>query len=77
MPKVYRFRMDPTPLEADELDRMASVSRYIYNWSLERSKAYYEQYGKTKPFGAEMTQLKQTQKWLYDFDSQAPRSVFP
>ena len=72
--KVYRFRMEPTPLEADELERMASVSRFIYNWGLERCKTYYEQYGKTKPFGelkAEMTELKQTEKWLYDFDSQA------
>ena len=34
--KVYKFRMEPTELEALELERTASVARYIYNWGLER-----------------------------------------
>jgi len=71
--KVYRFRMEPTELEALELERTASVARYIYNWGLARCRQYYQQHGKSKPWAelsAELTQLKQTELWLYDFDSQ-------
>ena len=71
--KVYKIRMQPTETEALELERMGSVSRFLYNWGLERSKAHYQQYGKTKPWGelsGELTQLKRIEKWLYDFDSQ-------
>ena len=61
--KVYKFRMEPTELEALELERTASVARAIYNWGLERCQEYYQQRGKSKPWGepsAELTQLKQT-----------------
>lgn len=71
--KAYKFRMEPTDLEALELERTASVARYAYNWALERCQKYYQQYGKGKPWGelsAELTQLKQRELWLYDFDSQ-------
>ena len=36
-------------------------------------KAYYAEYCNSKPLGevsSELTQLKKTEKWLYDFDSQ-------
>jgi len=33
--KVCKFRMEPTLLEADELERTADVARFIYNWGLE------------------------------------------
>ena len=38
-----------------------------------RCRQYYQQHGKGKPraeLSAELTQLKQTELWLYDFDSQ-------
>ena len=60
-------------MEALELERTASVARYIYNWGLARCRQYYQQHGKSKPWAelsAELTQLKQTELWLYDFDSQ-------
>jgi putative transposase len=71
--KVYKFRMEPTELEALELERTASVARYIYNWGLARCQEYYRQHGKGKPWAglsSELTQLKQTELWLCDFDSQ-------
>ena len=71
--KVYKFRMEPTGLEALELERAASVARFVYNWALGQSKQYYQQYGKSKPWGelsADLTQLKRTERWLNDFDSQ-------
>ena len=71
--KVYKFRLEPTELEALELERTASVARSIYNWGLERCQQYYQQSGRSKPWAelsAELTQLKQRELWLYDFDSQ-------
>ena len=71
--KVYKFRMEPTECEALELERTASVARCVYNWGLERCQQYYQQSGKSKPWAelsAELTQLKQRELWLYDFDSQ-------
>ena len=71
--KVYKFRMEPTGPQALELERAASVARYVYNWALGQCKEYYQQHGKSKPWGelsADLTQLKRTERWLYDFDSQ-------
>ena len=71
--KVYKFRLEPTEIQALELERTASVSRYVYNWGLDRCQTYYKEIGKSKPWGelsAELTQLKETECWLYDFDSQ-------
>jgi len=76
MSQVYRFRMEPTEMEALELERTASVARYIYNWGLARCRRYYRQHGKSKPWAelsVELTQLKQTELWLYDFDSDFSR----
>ena len=36
-------------------------------------RSYYRQHGQSKPWGelsAELTERKQTERWLYDFDSQ-------
>jgi hypothetical protein len=69
--------MEPTEMEALELERTASVARYIYNWGLARCRQYYQQHGKSKPWAelsAELTQLKQTELWLYQF-LRAPSEV--
>ena len=71
--KVHKFRMEPAVLEAMELERMASLARYVYNWALGRCQQYYRQHGQSKPWGelsAELTERKRTATWLYDFDSQ-------
>ena len=76
--KIYKFRMEPTELEALELERTASVARYIYNLALAPCQEYYQQPGKSMPWGqlsAALTQLKQTELWLYDFDSQMLQQV--
>jgi putative transposase len=65
--------MEPAVLEAMELERMASVARYTYNWALGRCLQYYRQHGRSKPWGelsAELTEQKRTEPWLYDFNSQ-------
>jgi transposase len=68
----------PTELEALELERTASVARYIDNWALARCQQYDQQHGRSMPRGelsAELTQLKQAELWLYDFDSQMLQPV--
>lgn len=71
--QVYTFRMEPTELEALELDQTASVARYVYNWGLARCQEYHRQHGQGKPWAelsAELARLKHTELWLGDFDSQ-------
>ena len=71
--KVFKFRMEPTELEADELGRIASVARFVFNWGLDRCQSHYQEHGKSMPWtelSAELTQLKKNQLWMYDFDSQ-------
>jgi putative transposase len=45
----------------------------VHHWGLARCRQYYQQHGKGEPWAelsVELTQLKQTELWLYDFDSQ-------
>jgi len=71
--KVYRFRLEPNVTQALELERTASVSRFVYNWALDLCQTHYTNTGKSKPWSeasSELTKLKQQQRWLYGFDSQ-------
>jgi putative transposase len=71
--KVYRFRLEPVGNQDLELERTASVSRFIYNWGLDRCQTYYRANGKSlawSQLSRELTELKHTAPWLYDFDSQ-------
>ena len=71
--KAYRFRLEPVGSQGLELERTASVSRFIYNWGLDRCQTYYQANGKSlawSQLSRELTELKHTESWLYDFDSQ-------
>jgi putative transposase len=73
--KVYRFQMRPTAEQEQILSRFAGARRWVWNWGLARTKAYYAEYGKgigRIALSAELTALK-TQPdtaWLKDADSQ-------
>ena len=41
--KVYKFRMEPTVLQSDELLRMAGTARFIWNWALFRCQTFYKE----------------------------------
>src|SRR5215472_5136153 len=76
--KVYKFRIEPTALQADELLRMAGTTRFIWNWALARCQAFYKENHKGIPqsqLSSELTALKGQQRWLYDFDSQSLQQV--
>jgi len=76
--KVYKFRMEPTALQSDELLRMAGTARFIWNWALDRCQTFYKENKKNIPqsrLSSELTVLKGQQPWLYDFDSQSLQQV--
>jgi putative transposase len=55
--------------------RLAGARRFVWNWALDRRKAYYAEHGKTIPaaqLSAELTALKQQPEtaWLKEADSQ-------
>ena len=70
--------MEPTALQADELERMAGTARFGWNWALHRSQTFYKTNKKGIPqaqLSNELTALKSEQPWLYDFDSQSLQQV--
>lgn len=74
--KVYRFRMGPNATQGQALMRLAGARRFVWNWALDRRKAYHAEHGKTIPaaqLSAELTVLKQQPEtaWLKEADSQA------
>jgi len=76
--KVFKFRMEPTALQSEELLRMAGTARFIWNWALDRCQTFYQENKKGIPQGqlsSELTALKGKQPWLYDFDSQCLQQV--
>src|SRR6185312_7675308 len=69
--KAYRFRMRPTKTQEQAMFRQAGACRYIWNWGLERRKAYYAEHKKTLTFFMqckELTALKRQpgMEWLND-----------
>jgi putative transposase len=76
--KTYKFRMEPTTREADELLRMAGTARFVWNWALARCQTFYKENKKgisQSQLSNELTALKSEQPWLYDFDSQSLQQV--
>ena len=74
--KVYRFRLRPTLSQGQAFMRLAGARRFVWNWALDRRKAYYAEHGKTIPaaqLSAELTALKRQPgtDWLKEADSQA------
>jgi len=76
--KVYKFRLEPTARQCDELLRMAGTARFVWNWALDRCQTFYLENKKRLPRGQlsqELTELKSREPWLYDFDSQSLQQV--
>ena len=76
--KVFKFRMEPTALQSDELLRMAGTARFIWNWALDRCQTFYKENQTGIPqsqLSSELTALKGKEPWLYDFDSQSLQQV--
>jgi len=74
--RAYRFRMEPTKEQESALLRQAGARRFVYNWALDRRRAYYQEHGKgisARQLSNELTALKKQPEtsWLQGVDSQA------
>ncbi len=47
--KVFKFRMEPTTFQSDEVLRMAGTARFIWNWAVDRCQAFYKENNKRTP----------------------------
>jgi len=73
--RVYRFRLEPTPLQEEGFRRYAGARRFIWNWALAQKQTYYQATGKgvsEKELSARLTALKAEPDtaWLKEMDSQ-------
>src|SRR5215469_3376462 len=76
--KVFKFRMEPTAVQSDELLRMTGTARFIWNWALDRCQTFYKENKKgisQSQLSSELTALKNKERWLYNFDSQSLQQV--
>jgi putative transposase len=78
--KVYGFRMRPTKVRGDALNRMAGGRRYVWNWGLGRRREHYQATGETLPLKTLMADLTRSKRqpgmeWLGEADSQALQQV--
>ncbi len=74
MIKAYKIRLYPNNKQRTQLENASSVSRWAYNWALERKKKHYEEFEKSisqADLRKELTQLKKTDKykWLFDYSN--------
>jgi putative transposase len=73
--KVFKFRIEPTTVQAAGLSRYAGARGFIFNWALARRKETYGQTGQAiswADLSAELTELKSQPglEWLKEIDSQ-------
>jgi len=73
---TYRYRLDPTAEQIQQLNQFAGARRFVWNWALNRKRDHYRETGKTLSFAdlsAELTRLKQQPEtaWLRDMHAQS------
>lgn len=74
MYKSYRYRLYPTPCQAQQLVQSMGSCRWIYNWALAEKIAHYQTTGKSLSCFALMKrlpELKTQQEWLSLVPSQS------
>lgn len=78
--KAYRFRLEPSAVQAAGLCRAAGARRFVWNWALARRREYYVEHKEgilTKQLSQELTALKYLPEtsWLKSIDSQLPQQA--
>jgi putative transposase len=77
MEKCFKYRVYPTPTQAEQIERTFGCGRYVFNFFLaERIKVYQETGKSVSAFAQmrELTQLKHSLEWLGEVDSTALQS---
>ena len=72
---AYRFKLEPTTAQREQLARFAGARRWVYNWGLAWCQTYYKSCGKSMPrqnLSTLLTAIKQQPEtaWLAEVDSQ-------
>lgn len=80
MIKGFKIRLEPNNKQATKLFLSAGVSRWAYNYTLDKIKKHYKETKKTineMDLRKELTQLKQTDeyKWLYKYSVNIPKQA--
>jgi putative transposase len=73
----YKFRIYPTAVQAEQIQKTFGCCRFVWNHYLALRKELYEQDRKTMNYNTcsgDMTQLKQTLLWLKEVDATALQS---
>jgi putative transposase len=77
--RAYRTELDPTEAQRVLFARHAGVSRWAYNWGLERKVQSYRETGRSldaMKLHKELNRLKATQfPWLYETSKCAPQEA--
>jgi putative transposase len=78
--RVYRYRLEPTARQEQQLRQFAGARRFIWNWALQQRREHYQQTGKVLPakeLSARLTALKDQPQtaWLCEMDSQLLQQV--
>jgi putative transposase len=71
--RAYKYRLYPTPAQAEFLAKQFGCVRYVYNWALEqKSRAYQETKNGLSRFELDkkLTSLKKELPWLFEVASQ-------
>lgn len=77
MHRGFRFRLYPTPAQAETLTQWIGVTRLVYNLALEQRTTFWRQYrateGKAISFASQCRELTDLRP-LYDFIAEPPRT---
>ena len=76
--KAFKYRIYPTKVQAELIQRTFGCARFVYNYFLARRIQLYEQSRETLSYvdcSAELTVLKQELEWLRDVDDTALRTA--
>lgn len=73
---TYKFKLEPTKLQAILLNKHCGASRYVYNYFLNQRKEYYQKENKGLTYNqnsATLTELKKVEEtgWLKEVNSQS------
>lgn len=71
--RAYKYRLYPTPAQAEFLAKQFGCARYVYNWALEQKSRAYQQSKKGLSrfeLDKRLTALKKERPWLAEVASQ-------
>ncbi len=78
MLRAFKYRLYPNKEQIIKFNKHFGACRYIYNWALENKIRTYKEGDKSISrftLNKEITELKQSKKWLQEVNSQSLQGV--